>query len=264
MFRAAERLDALDGQQVRGDARDLRSHAVEHAAQLLDVGFARGVVDRRETLGQHGRHDDVGRTRHRGLVEQHVRSPQLAPLDHEEFVGDVEVELRPEFLEAEEVGVEASPADLVSARFGDVSHAETGQHRADEHDRTPQAGAAAAVVVRAEVVEVDLPGAERIGVVREPFDLHAHCAQQLDELHDVEYLGNVAHGDPFGGQQRGAKDLERLVLGALGGDGPVEAVASFDFEHCHMFRVFRLRGNAACLTKLARFHAFPGDFEIFS
>jgi len=88
--------------------------------------------------------------------------------------------------------------------------------------------------------------------------------QQLDELHDVEYLGNVAHGDPFGGQQRGAKDLERLVLGALGGDGPVEAVASFDFEHCHMFRVFRLRGNAACLTKLARFHAFPGDFEIFS
>ena len=144
------------------------------------------------------------------------------------------------------------------------SHAEACQHRADEHHWTPQARAALAVVVRAQVVEVDVAGPERVGVVGELLDLDAHAAQQLDELHDVEYLGNVAHGDPFGGQQRGAKDLERLVLGALGSDGPVEAVASFDFEHCHMFRVFRLRGNAACLTKLARFRAFARHFEIFS
>ncbi len=46
VLRAAERLHALDGQQVRGDARDAGAHAVEHAAQLLDVGFACRVVDR--------------------------------------------------------------------------------------------------------------------------------------------------------------------------------------------------------------------------
>ena len=64
VLRAAERLDALDGQQVRGDARDACAHAVEHLAQLLQVGLAGGVVDRGRAPGQHGGHDDVGRARY--------------------------------------------------------------------------------------------------------------------------------------------------------------------------------------------------------
>ena len=234
MLRASERIDALDGQQVRRYARNARSHAVEHLAQLLQVGFAGGVVDRRRAFGQDCGHNDVGGTRHRSLVQQHVGALQLFAFDHEELVGDVEVEFRAELLESDEVGVEPAAADLVAARLGDVAHAEAGQHRADEHHRTPQARAAPAVVLRAQIFEVDLLGAEAVGVFGELFDLDAHAAQQLDELHDVQNPGDIVHRDPFGSQQRGAEYLQRLVFGALGRNATVKAVASFDFENCHM------------------------------
>ncbi len=132
------------------------------------------------------------------------------------------------------MGVQPAAADFVAARLGDVSHAETRQHRADQHHRTPQACAALAVVVRLEVFEIDVAGAEGVGVVGEAFDLHAHAPQQLDELHDVENLGDVSHDDPFGSQQHGAEYLQGFVLGALGRNRSVETVSAFDFEYGHM------------------------------
>ena len=156
------------------------------------------------------------------------------------------------------MGVEPSASDLVAPGFGDVPHAEAREHRADEHDRTAQTGASFAVVFGADVVEVDLPGPEGIGVVGELFDLDAHAAQELDELHDIEDLGDVAYDDPFGCQQRGAEDLQSFVLGSLRGDRAVEAVAAFDFEYGHLRGVFLwmnagekrgcggVRGRVAC------------------
>ena len=91
-------------------------HAVEHLAELLQVGFARRVVDCRGPLGQHGGHHDVGRAGYGCLIEQHVGAAQLVGLDHEEVVGDVEIELRAELLESQEVGVEAPASDFVAAR----------------------------------------------------------------------------------------------------------------------------------------------------
>ena len=218
---------------MRGDARNSGAHAVGHLAGLLQVGFARRVVDRRDALGQHGGHHDVGRAGYGCLIEQHVGAAQLVGLDHEEVVGDVEIELRAELLESQEVGVEAPASDFVAARAGNESHAEACQHRADEHHRAAQARAALAVVVRAQVVEVDVAGPERVGVVGELLDLDAHAAQQLDELQDIQDAGDVADCDPLGGQQGGTENLQRLVLGALGGDAAPETVASFDFEYCH-------------------------------
>ena len=52
------------------------------------------------------------------FVQQHVGALQLLALDHEELVGDVEVEFRAELLESDEVGVEPAAADLVAARLG--------------------------------------------------------------------------------------------------------------------------------------------------
>ena len=239
VFGAAQRFDPLDGEQVGGDARDACAHAVEHAAELLDVGLAGGVVDARGAAGQHGGHDDVGRTGHRGLVEEHVGAAQFGPLDHKELVGDVEVELRAELLEAEEVGVEASAADFVTARFGDETLSEAAEHGADEHHRAAQPGAAVAVVLRAHVVEVEVGGAEGAALLREPLDAHAHAAEQLDELHHVDDAGYVVHDDPFGGEQRCAEYLQSLVLGALGGDFTVEAVSAFNLEYGHSLAIFR-------------------------
>ena len=69
--RAAERLHALNCQQVRGDAADSCAHRVEHLAKLLDIRLAGGVVDGRRSLRQHSSHNDVGRACDRRFVEKH-------------------------------------------------------------------------------------------------------------------------------------------------------------------------------------------------
>ena len=198
MLGASQRIDALDGQQVRGDSGDPGAHAVEHSAELLYVGFAGGVVDGGGAAGHDGGHDDIGRTGHGGFVEQHVGPLQLLALDHEELVGDVEIELGAEFLESEEMGVEATSSDLVSAGFGNVPDAESGEHGSDEHHGTAQTGATVPVVVGLEVFEVDVAGLEGVGVVGELFDDDAHAAEEFDELEDVEDTGDVPHDDAFG------------------------------------------------------------------
>ena len=63
---------ALDSQQVRTDARNFRTHSVEHMAELLDVRFTSRIVDGGGALGKYGCHDDVGSTRHTGFVQQHI------------------------------------------------------------------------------------------------------------------------------------------------------------------------------------------------
>ena len=77
MFCAMKLFDTIDGQQVRTYSADVGTHAVEHVAQLLDIGFARSIINRGGTFGKNGSHDDIGSTRHRGLVEQHIGTLQL-------------------------------------------------------------------------------------------------------------------------------------------------------------------------------------------
>ena len=67
-----KRCDAFDGQQVRADACNACTHLAKHAAKLLDVGFAGSIVDGRNALSQHSRHDDVCRASHRGFVQEHI------------------------------------------------------------------------------------------------------------------------------------------------------------------------------------------------
>ena len=91
-----------------------------------------------------------------------------------------------------------------------------------------------AVIVRFEVFEINVAGAERVGVLRELLHLHAHAAEQFDELHHIENPGDVPDDDPLGRQQRGAEYLQRFVFGSLGRDFAPQSVATFDFENCHM------------------------------
>ena len=98
MRRSVQSLHAVDDEQVRRDARDQRAHAVQHPAELLDIRFAGGVVDRRAPLGQYGGHHDIGRAGHRRLVEQHVAAFQAAALDGKEIGSRIEVELGAQLL----------------------------------------------------------------------------------------------------------------------------------------------------------------------
>src|SRR5690606_5838168 len=66
---ACEITHSFNGEQIAGNAADLRTHAIEHIAKLLDVRLAGSVVNFRGAICHHRTHDDVGSTRHRWLIK---------------------------------------------------------------------------------------------------------------------------------------------------------------------------------------------------
>ena len=230
MLRPMEGFHAVDGEEVRGDALNLRPHAVQQVAELLHVRLARGVVDDRAPLGQHRGHDDVGRARHRSLVQQHVGAPQAFGLNLVSVAVGVVVEVGAQLLDADEVRVQPPAANLVASGFGDDGAPEAGHQRPCQHHRAAQAGARLQESLALQVVQVHVRGLEAVGVRAFLGHPHAHVAQQLDEVVHVEDVGHVAHHHLVRREQCRADDLQRLVLGALRADFPAQLVSSFDDE----------------------------------
>ena len=76
MLGSSKLFDSFYNEQIRPNTTDLTSHPVDHLAELLQIRFTRGIVDRGPTLCHASGHDDVGCTGDRCLVEQHVRTDQ--------------------------------------------------------------------------------------------------------------------------------------------------------------------------------------------
>ena len=118
VFCPMQRLHTLYGNQVAGYTADFRTHRIEQVAELLDIRFAGSIVYRRCSLRQHGSHDDVGRTRHRCLVQQHISADKAVGL----YLVDITVldtsEVCPEVLETQEMRIETAAADFVPPRLG--------------------------------------------------------------------------------------------------------------------------------------------------
>ena len=224
---AVQAVCAHDGEQVGGDAAYLGSHAVEHVAELLDIGLAGGVVDGGGALGQHRRHDDVGGAGHRGLVEQHVAAPQ--PVGRQlEYVATLHTaQCGAQIAEAQEVGVETAASYLVAAGLGHHGAVETGQQRTYHEHAAAQGGALAHKLVALQIVEVQVVGLEDVGAVLKARHLHPDVLQQQDEVLYIQYLGDVLDVDGLAREQRGANHLKGLVLGALGLDAALQRVAAF-------------------------------------
>ena len=233
MLRAVQPGHALDGQEVRADAADACSHAVEHVAQLLQIGLTGGVVDGGGALGQHGSHDDVGRTGDRGLVEQHVAALQLAGGNLVDIPLVDVLEACSEVFESQEVGVQAAPSYLVAPRLGDHGLAEARQQRTDEQHAAPQGGTLAHKLVALQVVQVGLVGLEHILAVTEPGHFHANIPDQLYEIVHVANVGDIADANLLAGKQGGTDYLQGLVFGSLRNDGAAQRVSAFYDKCCH-------------------------------
>ena len=68
-------LHTLDSQHIGSYPVNLRTHRHQQFAELLHIGLAGGVVDRRLALRKGRCHKDVGRSGHGGLVEEHISAP---------------------------------------------------------------------------------------------------------------------------------------------------------------------------------------------
>lgn len=199
---------------------------------------------------QHGSHDDVGGTRHRSLVQQHVGSAQTVRAEGEIVVVEIVIELRTEFLKPYQVGIQPPAPYLVAARFGQIGDAETGQQGPDDHDRTAQPGASTAVILRTDIIEVDVAGTERVALRPRLLHLDPHGTQHIHELQNIHYLRNVVQRHPFGGKERGTNYLEGFVLGPLRYYLSLQAVSALHDEFSHISKFLYPECNAIRRRKI--------------
>ena len=111
-FAAAQRLDPLDAQHVRLDPLDARTEGDEEAAEVLDVRLARRVAEDRLAGRQRGGHDGVLGRHDARLVEEDVLAVHDSAAN---LVAAADRDVRAELVERVDVGIEAPPADDVSA-----------------------------------------------------------------------------------------------------------------------------------------------------
>ena len=219
-----------DGNQVGGNAADVGPHGVEQVAELLYIRFAGGVVDGGCSLSHHGSHDDVGSSRYRGLVEQHVAATQVLRLDMVNVALFFIYELCPQVLETQKVGVESAASNLVAPGFGNGCPAEAPEQGTDEQHTSAQGCTLANKLCAVEKVEVEVIGLEGeiVAVVaRYP---HPHVAKELNEVLHVENVGNVIDVYLFVGEQHTADHLQCFVFGTLRTDGALQQVTAFNDE----------------------------------
>src|SRR6202040_924371 len=109
-------LGSDDVDDVRTGAVYLRPHLVEHAPQLLHLGFTRAVDERRAALGQGGGHHQVFGARDGGHVEVHLVAAQASAARGAlgQDVTALDLDGAPERLEALEVLVHGTGTDLAT------------------------------------------------------------------------------------------------------------------------------------------------------
>ena len=102
-------------------------------AELLDVGFAGGIIDCRRSLGHDSGHDDVCRSRDRSLIEEHIGAAELLGFDMEYVFALLVLmnEFGAQGLETQEVGVEPASTYLVASGLGYRCLTETTEQRTD-------------------------------------------------------------------------------------------------------------------------------------
>ena len=117
MTRCMQLLDPHNRQQVAADATNPCPHQIEHVTELLDIGFAGRIIDGGSTIRQDCSHNDIGGTRHRSFVKQHIGSPQLLCLNFKHVALFDMDEFRTQVFETQEVGIQSAATNLVATRL---------------------------------------------------------------------------------------------------------------------------------------------------
>ena len=230
MLSTVQTLYTDNGQQVGTYTGNIGSHLVQQMAELLDIRFTGGVVDRRRAFSQHGSHDDVGRTGHAGFVEKHVGALEmLGPYLKDAAILTV-LKLGAEFLEAKEVSVKTAAPDLVSSGLGHCSLTKATKQWAKHQHRAAQGSTLLHKLQAVEIVEIELVCLKRIVAGRIGCHLHPDVLEQSDQIVDVENIRDIADPHCVAREQRGADHLQSLVLGTLRHDGSTQGMAAFDNE----------------------------------
>ncbi len=156
MLRTVQFIHTLNRQQIGGNAVYLGTHTVQHLAELLQIGFASSIVNGGSTFGQYGSHDDIGSTRNRGFIQQHISTLQSVGGNLIGFTFGIVGERGSQVLYTHKMRIQTTTSDLVSSRLGYHRLMETRHHRTDKHDRSTQTGAFLQEFVTLQIVQIRL------------------------------------------------------------------------------------------------------------
>ena len=140
MIRSMEFVHPFNRQQVRSYAADFCSHPVQHFTKLLQIRFTSGIINRSHPFGKHGSHHYIGCSGNRGFIEQHISAFQLLCRNLVYPTFFIISKVSSQVLDPHKVRIQSPTTDFISARFGYHCFAKTGNHRSDQHHRSPQAG----------------------------------------------------------------------------------------------------------------------------
>ena len=223
-------LHTLNGQQIGSDARDFGTHPVQHPAQLLYIRFTGRIVNRGDSFGQHCRHNNIGRTCDRCLIQQHIRTFQLVSSNTKTTFRCIVIKRSTQFLNTQEMGIQTPATNLVTSRLGNHCFPKTGNQRTDQHDRATQFGAASQELIAFQVSQIQVIRLKRERITSCFCYFYAHITEQLYQVIDIQNIRNVSDNHFLVCQQRSTKHLQHFVLSPLRHNLPLQFVPSFDYK----------------------------------
>ena len=224
MPRAAEAGAAVDAEDVRANAVDLRTHRDEKAAEVLHVRLARRVDQRGVALGEHRGHHGVLGGGHGRLVHEEAGAGQ--PVGRAQREVALDLDLGAERGEGVQVRVDAASADDVATRRRHEDLAAAGEQRAGQKDRGTDADAERAIDRRRDVAG----GLDAQRVALHPLHVGAGGGDELRHHLDVADARHVLDHALVLGQQARSDDRERAVLVAADLDAARQRRAALDDE----------------------------------
>ena len=215
-----ELVDALDLDRGGPAADDAGAHAHEEGSQVGDLRLASCVVDHGRSLGAHGSHEKVlGGTDARELEHDAGADQLVAPgLD----VAVRRLEAHAEGLEAADVHVDGSGAEVVTPGQGDPRVPVAGQEGAEHDDRRPHLFDELVGRLGGEVG----PHVDGENMVFDAAHVGTHRDEEVAHDLDVDDVRDVAQHETTFSDEAGRHQLEDGVLRPLDGDRALEGAAA--------------------------------------
>ena len=246
MVAAVQPLDALDGDGIAAVATNIGAHGDQALGEIDDLRLAGGVFQNRGALRQRRRHQQILGASHGDGVEEDRRALQAAVTARAD-IARLDADLGAHRLEAANVQVHRPRANGTAAGQRYVGMPEVRQQRPQHQDR----GAHLLDQVIGRVAILDLGAVELNGHALAHHRLDAHAPEQLQGGSNILQVRQVADGHRPLGEQRGAEDRQRRVLGATGPYFTIGGSVAAYNQFIHEYPLLRRRQRRRCSRRSA-------------
>ena len=201
--------------------------------ELLDVWLTCRIVDGGGTFCQHRCHDDIGSTRNRSLIEQHIAALQLLGLNLIHIALLIMHKTGTQVLESQEMGIKTATAYLVATRLGDGSLAASAKQGSKHEHAATKRRTLLDKLQTVEIVQVQLITLESIVMTAVLGNLDTNFLEQLNQVVHIQNIRHIGDAHRLIGKNGGTNHFQGLVLGSLRRDGTLERMTALYDERLH-------------------------------